>query len=89
MSPFHTVTIEVDTRNGVKRRAMPGIKSAKIFGSHVKDLLTDAQINAYWHQGFYANRASYRREQKKIQDVRDVMPRLVYDCGKQDFIILP
>ncbi len=49
-------------------------------------VLTNRQIDKYQSQGFYTNRGIYRAELKKRKAEKDLFPKLVYDCEKQDFI---
>lgn len=63
------------------RRESPGFGHAYSTGP-----LTDRKIKRYLKQGFYANRNLYRAELKKKKAEKDFLPRLIYDCEKQDFI---
>jgi N-glycosylase/DNA lyase len=84
-SPAHQTTIEIDTRDGVKRRSVAGIRSPNYFGGHVKGILTDRAIKKYIENGTYEVRSAWLN-QKRLEKAKEFLPRLVYDPLIQDFI---
>lgn len=78
-SPSHQITIEVDNpRGGTYRKSVQGIKSAKVFGSHVRGKLTDKKIARYEKEGWYEMRKLFHLKREK---------RLVWDGEKQEFVM--